>query len=221
MEMMKLVDEPIIVNEEKKTDEMKKRATRKPVVRKALNYKIINDMINDMDNAKEPAPEEIEISGKVKILKALKKGILSMLKKGYSVKATANFINAKVSPYVVSEVEIRKLLSKVTLRKKVSKTKNISSVKKANEEEDVSPVSADSSPPVSANAPEKTEAKDNTKVAIPKVILEEERIYLTTTVDEKDEAKALGAKYEGTRKQWYIWKGLDPKEIERFRKWLP
>jgi hypothetical protein len=221
MEMMKLANEPIIVNEDEKTDKTQEKVNRKPVVRKILNYKLINDILNDMDNAREPSPEEREITGKVKILKALKKGILSMLKKGYSVKATANFINAKVSPYVVSEAEIRKFLSEVTSKKKVSKVKKISPVKKTNEEEDVSPVSADSSPSVPANVSEKAEAKDNIKVAMPKVISEEERIYLTTTVDEKDEAKALGAKYDGARKLWHIWKGLAPEEIERFRKWLP
>lgn len=43
-------------------------------------------------------------------------------------------------------------------------------------------------------------------------------IYLNCPYRDKDAAKALGARFDGTRKQWFIPSGLD---ITPFRRWLP
>ncbi|MCC2674345.1 MAG: hypothetical protein K0R58_1292 [Ramlibacter sp.] len=44
------------------------------------------------------------------------------------------------------------------------------------------------------------------------------RINLTTPFAEKDEAKALGARWDGSRKCWYI---QDVKDLAPFARWLP
>ena len=45
-----------------------------------------------------------------------------------------------------------------------------------------------------------------------------EKIYLTVTFAEKDEAKALGAKWDADAKKWYI---LPSSDASKFTKWLP
>ncbi|WP_341650137.1 exodeoxyribonuclease VII large subunit [Thauera humireducens] len=42
--------------------------------------------------------------------------------------------------------------------------------------------------------------------------------YLTTTYQEREQAKALGARWDGGAKRWYVPDGLDPAP---FAKWLP
>ena len=44
------------------------------------------------------------------------------------------------------------------------------------------------------------------------------RINLITPYAEKDEAKALGARWDGSRKCWYI---QDVKDLTPFARWLP
>ena len=43
------------------------------------------------------------------------------------------------------------------------------------------------------------------------------RINLKTPFAEKDEAKALGARWDPTRKCWYV---QDPKDLAPFRRWM-
>lgn len=44
------------------------------------------------------------------------------------------------------------------------------------------------------------------------------RINLVTPFAEKDAAKALGARWDGTRKVWYI---TDVEDLTPFAKWIP
>jgi hypothetical protein len=44
------------------------------------------------------------------------------------------------------------------------------------------------------------------------------RTYLTCPFDEKDQAKALGARWDAAKKRWYI---EDPKDLAPFARWLP
>lgn len=44
------------------------------------------------------------------------------------------------------------------------------------------------------------------------------RINLTTPFAEKDQAKALGARWDGTRKVWYI---SDVADLTPFLRWIP
>lgn len=44
------------------------------------------------------------------------------------------------------------------------------------------------------------------------------RINLVTPFAEKDEAKALGARWDGARKQWYI---TDVADLTPFLRWIP
>jgi Domain of unknown function (DUF5710) len=44
------------------------------------------------------------------------------------------------------------------------------------------------------------------------------RINLTTPFAEKDQVKALGARWDGTRRCWYI---QDVKDLTPFARWLP
>lgn len=45
-----------------------------------------------------------------------------------------------------------------------------------------------------------------------------ENIYINTPFDEKDIVKALGARWDMTRKQWYV---LPDANLKLFEKWLP
>jgi hypothetical protein len=44
------------------------------------------------------------------------------------------------------------------------------------------------------------------------------RINLTTPFSDKDAAKALGAKWDGKRKVWYI---VDVADLTPFMRWIP
>lgn len=44
------------------------------------------------------------------------------------------------------------------------------------------------------------------------------RINLTTTFAEKDAAKALGARFDGAKKVWYI---TDVDDLTPFKRWIP
>jgi len=45
-----------------------------------------------------------------------------------------------------------------------------------------------------------------------------ENVYLNTPFNEKDIAKSLGARWDMTRKQWYV---LPDTNLKLFEKWLP
>jgi putative DNA primase/helicase len=63
------------------------------------------------------------------------------------------------------------------------------------------------------SAPEPS--KDPEQPAAPKKV---EKVYLAVPYDDKDEAKALGAKWDGERKSWYA---PGPEAARKLSKWLP
>jgi hypothetical protein len=44
------------------------------------------------------------------------------------------------------------------------------------------------------------------------------KTYINVMIFEKDRAKALGARFDMSRKQWYVPDGID---LEQFKEWLP
>ena len=44
------------------------------------------------------------------------------------------------------------------------------------------------------------------------------RTYLSCPFDEKDDAKALGARWDGQKKRWYI---ENARDLSAFARWLP
>ena len=187
---------------------------------KALKYGDLDTILKDISDMPEVSREQKEVKKKDEIIKALEKGILSMLRKGYSIKATTDFLNGRLSPYTVNETEVKKLLRKVTTKKKTSATKQESKGKKkepASSEQDSVALDVASAPKMEFG----NGTQEKTKIQTPYSLPEEERIYLVCTINEKDEVKALGAKYEATVKKWYIWKNLPQEQKEEFKKWLP
>jgi len=67
---------------------------------------------------------------------------------------------------------------------------------------------------VSEDSPEPRKATDNADAPSPS---EGERIYLNCPFDEKEECKALGGRWDGDIKKWYVLQGVD---IAPFAKWL-
>ena len=47
----------------------------------------------------------------------------------------------------------------------------------------------------------------------------EERTYLAVPYDERDEAKSVGARWDGVKKAWYIGPGVDPAKIAKWELW--
>ena len=67
---------------------------------------------------------------------------------------------------------------------------------------------------VSEDRPEPRKATDNADAPSPS---EGERIYLNCPFDEKEECKALGGRWDGDVKKWYVPQGVD---TAPFAKWL-
>jgi hypothetical protein len=187
---------------------------------KTLKYGDIDTILKDIAEMPEVSREEKEVKNKNEIIKALEKGILSMLKKGYSIKATTDFLNERLSPYSISETEVKKLLRNVTEKKKASGGNSISKRKEK------SPASNEGNSdnaavPSTTEKEKETETEADIKVQTPDSVPEGERIYLTTTIGEKDKVKMLGARYEPSVRKWYIWKNLPQDQKEKFKEWLP
>ena len=187
---------------------------------KVLKYGDLDTILKDISEMPEISREKKEVKSKDEIIKALEKGILAMLRKGYSIKATTDYLNEKLSPYTVNEAEVKKLLRKVTAKKKTSGTKPASKSKK---EEPASSEQNSSTVDVPSSLKEECEnvVQSKSKITMPNSVPEAERIYLVSTIAEKDEIKALGAKYESSLKKWYIWQNLLQEQKEKFKKWLP
>ena len=186
---------------------------------KALKYGDLDTILKDISEMPEVSREEKEVKSKDEIIKALEKGILTMLRKGYSIKATTDFLNERLSPYSVNEAEVKKLLRKVTEKKKPSGTKLDVKGKKEPVSSEQNPNAYDTAEGLKAEPESGVQAEP--KIQMPNSVPEEERIYLVSTISEKDEIKALGARYENTVKKWYIWQNLSQEHKEKFKKWLP
>ena len=177
-----------------------------------LKYRDIDAILDDISNAPEVSREEKEIRGKKELMKALSKGILSMLKKGYSVKATTNFINEKLSPASITESDVKQYLPKVT-RKKLSKGKSSSGVRVDDGEahSDIEEVRLEEER-IESKAENNLKPNAEAKVESDKES-EKERVYLEVDIKYKDIAKKQGAQWDRDKKQWYAPPGVDPELI--------
>ena len=156
---------------------------------KALKYGDLDTILKDISEMPEVSREEKEVKSKDEIIKALEKGILTMLRKGYSIKATTGFLNERLSPYSVNEAEVKKLLRKVTAKKKPSGTKPDVKVKKEPASSEQNSSTYDTAAETKAESESGVQVEP--KIQIPRFVPEEERIYLVSTINEKDEIKAL------------------------------
>ncbi|MBR4876494.1 MAG: hypothetical protein IKU14_02120, partial [Rhodocyclaceae bacterium] len=71
--------------------------------------------------------------------------------------------------------------------------------------------------PEQAEQAEQNQTQEQTNMAARKTDVKAERIWLDVPWTDKDEAKRLGAKWDGQVKAWYVPAGVDPKPFE---KWL-
>jgi hypothetical protein len=94
-----------------------------------ITYKDVMDLERELLDAPELPKEEQDISGKKEVMSVLRKGILTYLKKGYSIQAVVETIHAKFPGFEITDADVRKILPKVTRKKRaaavVVKTNNI------------------------------------------------------------------------------------------------
>jgi hypothetical protein len=89
---------------------------------KRVTYRDIMDLEREMMGAPELPREEREVKDKKEIVSLLNRGILAYLKKGYSVQAVVETVNAKFPEFGIDEADVRKILPKVTRKKRAAKT---------------------------------------------------------------------------------------------------
>lgn len=138
---------------------------KKTVEDKVLKYGDIDIILKDIFAMPEVSREEKEVKNKNEVIKAIEKGILSMLKKGYSIKATTDFFNKRLSPYSITETEVKKLLRKVTEKKKTSSKKK---------EKDSVLGEGDFTNDATTSPVLENNTEDKTKVQMPNFVPEEE-----------------------------------------------
>jgi hypothetical protein len=87
---------------------------------KRVTYRDIMDLEREMMGAPELPKEEREVKDKKEAVSLLNKGILAYLKKGYSVQAVVETVNAKFPEFEIAESDVRKILPKVTRKKRAA-----------------------------------------------------------------------------------------------------
>ena len=85
-----------------------------------ITYKDIMGLEREMLEAPELPKEEQDITGKKEVMSVLRKGILAYLKKGYSIQAVVETINGKFPEFEISDSDVRKILPKVTRKKRAA-----------------------------------------------------------------------------------------------------
>jgi hypothetical protein len=227
--------------------EKKNKSIKK--LKRSVTYGEIDNVSKAMKEAPELKQEEKTFNGgKENIIKLLKNDIVEYLKKGYSTLAAVEFINSKLPSLGITEKDVKALLPLVT-KKRRSKARNeqakenssksnmrtqkkdtdsaekivdkkidVASDSSTQTEQAVSQVQSEEK--IKTGEDEVLKAPNPIKRGMPKYIPEEERIYLAIQFEEKDEAKALGAKFDSGTKKWYIWSKLPPDEKDKFKRWL-
>jgi hypothetical protein len=89
---------------------------------KRVTYSDIMDLEREMMGAPELPKEEREVKDKKEIVSLLNRGILAYLKKGYSIQAVVETVNAKFPEFGIDDSDVRKILPKVTRKKRAAKT---------------------------------------------------------------------------------------------------
>jgi hypothetical protein len=89
---------------------------------KRVTYRDIMALEREMMGAPELPKEEREVKDKKEAVSLLNRGILAYLKKGYSIQAVVETVNAKFPEFGIDEADVRKILPKVTKKKRAAKT---------------------------------------------------------------------------------------------------
>jgi ribosomal protein L13 len=87
-----------------------------------ITYKDVMNLEREMLKAPELPKEEQDITGKKEVMSVLRKGMLAYLKKGYSIQAVVETVNGKFPEFGISDADVRKMLPKVTRKKRAAKT---------------------------------------------------------------------------------------------------
>jgi hypothetical protein len=90
---------------------------------KKITYGDVMDLEREMLEAPELPKKEQDIKDKKEALSALKKGILAYLRKGYSIQAVVETINGKFPEFGITDADVRKILPKVTRKKRATPIK--------------------------------------------------------------------------------------------------
>jgi hypothetical protein len=86
--------------------------------KKRITYKDVMDLEKELLEAPELPKEKQDVKDKKEALSVLKKGILAYLRKGYSIQAVVETINGKFPEFEISDADVRKILPKVTRKKR-------------------------------------------------------------------------------------------------------
>jgi hypothetical protein len=103
---------------------------------KRITYRDIMDLEREMMGAPELPREEREVKDRKEAVSLLNKGILAYLKKGYSIQAVVETVNAKFPEFEINESDVRKILPKVTRKKRAAAVKENSGAGKKPGESD-------------------------------------------------------------------------------------
>ena len=87
---------------------------------KEITYGDVMNLERELLDAPELPRDEQSVKDKKEALPLLKKGILAYLKKGYSIQAVVETINGKFPEFEVTDADVRKILPKVTRKKRVA-----------------------------------------------------------------------------------------------------
>jgi hypothetical protein len=185
-----------------------------------IRLKELEDFKMELESAPEIPKEERLVEDKNEIMGVLKKSILAYLKKGYSVQAAAEKLSEKFPVYGITEADVRKLLPKVTKKKRRSaQTQNNEGQKNESQKSDEGEGDSRRNYPlekmISAgqDKQERPEGKPD-----PQDETARERIDLNVGFEDKDEVKLLGARWDDQDRKWYVPKGA---RLAPFSKWMP
>jgi hypothetical protein len=87
---------------------------------KKITYGDVINLERELLDAPELPKEEQDITDKKEIMSVLRKGILAYLKKGYSIQAVVETINGKFPGFEITDSDVRKILPKVTRKKRAA-----------------------------------------------------------------------------------------------------
>jgi hypothetical protein len=87
---------------------------------KKITYKDVMDLERELLDAPELPKAEQSVKDKKEALSVLKKGILTYLKKGYSIQSVIETINGKFPDFEITDADVRKILPKVTKKKRTA-----------------------------------------------------------------------------------------------------
>jgi hypothetical protein len=89
---------------------------------KRITYRDVMDLERELLEAPELPKKEQDVKDKKEALSALKKGILAYLRKGYSIQAVVETILSKFPGFEITDSDVRKILPKVTRKKRAAVT---------------------------------------------------------------------------------------------------